>query len=569
LSYQSAIAILRCMNCCKFSLLRKLHRQDHSDSGFTIVELLVVIVVIGILAAITIVSYTGVSQKAVLASLQSDLSGSAQKLKMYQVEHGVYPAALDSNNCPTSPADAQYCLKHSFGNTLTYSSSTPYSTFSLIATNINGISYQVTGNSQPTVLAAAPLNPVADWVATAQGDHYGNYYDLVNRGWAGVTRSTSKTIYDPNDGRIHDVPADYLALNPWSAYQSGGRGSAAVIEEARKNSLKNSYFSEGNFAGVATSWASVGGAGTNEVVPGGVYGTMCQRISSPSALASQNYGFAQVGIAAVAGETWTGSVYTKSTYLPTGSWLRVFVQAYDAGNVWIGEVSANVPVSASSFVRVSATYSNLPANTASVRLYAYARTGVTASGGIELSFSAAQLEKGAFATSYIPTTTAAAIRNADVVTVPTTGWNAAAGTLAAVAGTPGNLSNNSYLADWGPVSDHVTMFAIGGTYGRAYGRTVSGDGVYVSSDANPGNPYSVRVMTWQNGGNVVTYADGAAGTPGSGVTTPVGLPAIANVGSHFGTVVFFNGPIQRLAVYSSAFSSSDVTTVTNAVKNGP
>jgi len=30
-----------------------------------------------------------------------------------------------------------------------------------------------------------------------------------------------------------------------------------------------------------------------------------------------------------------------------------------------------------------------------------------------------------------------------------------------------------------------------------------------------------------------------------------------------------NGPIQRVTVYSSALSSSDVTTVTNAVKNGP
>jgi len=35
------------------------------NRGFTIVELLVVIVVIGILAAITVVSYTGISQKAV------------------------------------------------------------------------------------------------------------------------------------------------------------------------------------------------------------------------------------------------------------------------------------------------------------------------------------------------------------------------------------------------------------------------------------------------------------------------------------------------------------------------
>ena len=46
--------------------------------GFTIVELLVVIVVIGILATITIVTYIGISSKATLANLQSDLVGASQ-----------------------------------------------------------------------------------------------------------------------------------------------------------------------------------------------------------------------------------------------------------------------------------------------------------------------------------------------------------------------------------------------------------------------------------------------------------------------------------------------------------
>lgn len=39
--------------------------------GFTIVELLVVIVAIGVLAAITVVSYIGISQRATISSLQS------------------------------------------------------------------------------------------------------------------------------------------------------------------------------------------------------------------------------------------------------------------------------------------------------------------------------------------------------------------------------------------------------------------------------------------------------------------------------------------------------------------
>jgi len=85
-------------------------------SGFTIVELLVVIVVIGILAAITIVSYTGISQRAIAASLQSDLDNATRKLKMYQVEHGQFPDGLNGSNWPANPVDAKYCLTATSGN---------------------------------------------------------------------------------------------------------------------------------------------------------------------------------------------------------------------------------------------------------------------------------------------------------------------------------------------------------------------------------------------------------------------------------------------------------------------
>lgn len=62
--------------------------RSQRPGGFTIVELLVVIVVIGILAAVTIVCFTGISKKAITASLQSDLSTSAQRLKMYYTDNG-------------------------------------------------------------------------------------------------------------------------------------------------------------------------------------------------------------------------------------------------------------------------------------------------------------------------------------------------------------------------------------------------------------------------------------------------------------------------------------------------
>ena len=62
------------------------------NRGFTIVELLVVIVVIGILAAITIVSYSGITAKANTARAQNNAQSIAQVIETYFAENGVYPS---------------------------------------------------------------------------------------------------------------------------------------------------------------------------------------------------------------------------------------------------------------------------------------------------------------------------------------------------------------------------------------------------------------------------------------------------------------------------------------------
>lgn len=59
--------------------------------GFTIVELLIVIVVIGILAAIVVVAFNGVQRRAVETSIQSDLKNFAKNVEMHKAEYGRYP----------------------------------------------------------------------------------------------------------------------------------------------------------------------------------------------------------------------------------------------------------------------------------------------------------------------------------------------------------------------------------------------------------------------------------------------------------------------------------------------
>lgn len=123
--------------------------KSHSSylSAFTIVELLIVIVIIGILAAITIVSYTGIQQKAVVASLTSDLANASQQLKIFQIDNGTFPANII--DCPV-PAAGNACVKSSPDTTYQYTvnnGSNPQ-TFCITATK-GTTSYKISNDSAP------------------------------------------------------------------------------------------------------------------------------------------------------------------------------------------------------------------------------------------------------------------------------------------------------------------------------------------------------------------------------------------------------------------------------------
>jgi prepilin-type N-terminal cleavage/methylation domain-containing protein len=68
------------------------------NQGFTIVELLIVIVVIGILALLVITTYSGIQQKARNSKRSSDVKSIQTQLEAFYSQNGYYPSRTDMNS---------------------------------------------------------------------------------------------------------------------------------------------------------------------------------------------------------------------------------------------------------------------------------------------------------------------------------------------------------------------------------------------------------------------------------------------------------------------------------------
>lgn len=92
--------------------------MNKNGSGFTIVELLVVVVVIAILAAITIVSYNGITQRAKNTQLLATVDSYTKSLQLYKIQNGEFPVV----DAAESGAASVACL----GNPSDFLAETPF-----------------------------------------------------------------------------------------------------------------------------------------------------------------------------------------------------------------------------------------------------------------------------------------------------------------------------------------------------------------------------------------------------------------------------------------------------------
>ncbi|MEG6615868.1 type II secretion system protein GspG [Peptococcaceae bacterium 1198_IL3148] len=76
-------------------MLEKLLGIRKNQQGFTMVELMVVIVIIGILSAIAIPNFSGQIERAKIGRAVADLKSVKNLVELYKLENGKYPTTND------------------------------------------------------------------------------------------------------------------------------------------------------------------------------------------------------------------------------------------------------------------------------------------------------------------------------------------------------------------------------------------------------------------------------------------------------------------------------------------
>jgi general secretion pathway protein G len=137
-------------------------------SGFTLVEILIVVVILGILAAIVIPQFTQASTEARESSLVSNLQTIRSQIELYKIQHNDLPptdaASFETQMIGFTYADRTTALAAGVGVFGPYLQKVPVNPFTPANSNVTGVvgtdswGYTNNGNGSYTFIATDGLN---------------------------------------------------------------------------------------------------------------------------------------------------------------------------------------------------------------------------------------------------------------------------------------------------------------------------------------------------------------------------------------------------------------------------
>ncbi len=164
-----------------------IRKRSRPHQGFTLVEILIVVIILGILAAIVIPQFTNASQNARESSLQSTLQTLRSQIQLYKLQHGDALPDLITDWTPLTQPSQWGTPQQSYGPYMQAIPSNPMNGSSVV--------------EQGTVSTSAATAAAAASISTACGFVY-DYGGGTGTGLIYGTDATGTTIAGSPNGNV-------------------------------------------------------------------------------------------------------------------------------------------------------------------------------------------------------------------------------------------------------------------------------------------------------------------------------------------------------------------------------